>query len=151
MESLFSPQTNDNTRQCVSARLGRDTTGSKCPSIPCSYSKSSIQALVRRVNQSSRSSEEGRFVQILLAFPLSSRYTSILNSISKSESTYSTIRCRASNTLIIRYEHSAGTEFGPLLETVVLLLQVADSQHYMSWCSYLFSLVFMSYFPIQSV
>ena len=42
-----------------------------------------------------------------------------------------TIRCRASNTLIIRYEHNAGTEFGPLLETVVLLLQIADSQRYM--------------------
>ena len=40
-------------------------------------------------------------------------------------------RCRASNTLIIRYEHNAGTEFGPLLETVVLLLQIADSQRYM--------------------
>lgn len=43
----------------------------------------------------------------------------------------STFRCRASNTLIIRYEHNAGTEFGPLLETVVLLLQIADSQRYM--------------------
>ena len=40
-------------------------------------------------------------------------------------------RCRASNTLIIRYEHNAGTEFEPLLETVVLLLQIADSQRYM--------------------
>ena len=37
----------------------------------------------------------------------------------------------ASNTLIIRYEHNAGTEFGPLLETVVLLLQIADSQYNM--------------------
>lgn len=43
----------------------------------------------------------------------------------------STCRYRASNTLIIRYEHNAGTEFGPLLETVVLLLQIADSQRYM--------------------
>lgn len=43
----------------------------------------------------------------------------------------STCRRRASNTLIIRYEHNAGTEFGPLLETVVLLLQIADSQRYM--------------------
>ena len=60
-------------------------------------------------------------------------------------------RCRASNTLIIRYEYNEGTEFGPLLETVVLLLQIADSQRYMPWYSYLFSLVFMSYFPIQSV
>ena len=58
-------------------------------------------------------------------------------------------RCRASNILIIRYEHNAGTEFEPLLETVVFLLQIADSQRYMPWCSYLFSLVFMSYFPIQ--
>lgn len=40
-------------------------------------------------------------------------------------------RCRASNTLIIRYEHNTGTEFEPLLETVVLLLQIADSQRYM--------------------
>lgn len=28
-------------------------------------------------------------------------------------------RCRASNTLIIRYEHNAGTEFEPLFKTVV--------------------------------
>ena len=63
----------------------------------------------------------------------------------------STCRCRASNTFIIRYEHYAGTEFEPLLETVVFLLQIADSQRYMPWCSYLFSLVFMSYFPIQSM
>ena len=40
-------------------------------------------------------------------------------------------RCRASNTLIIRYENNAGTEFEPLLETVVLLLQIADSQRNM--------------------
>ena len=40
-------------------------------------------------------------------------------------------RCRASNTLIIRYEHNAGTEFEPLLETVVLLLQITDSQRNM--------------------
>lgn len=40
----------------------------------------------------------------------------------------STFRCRASNTLIIRYKHNTGTEFEPLLETVVLLLQIADSQ-----------------------
>ena len=39
-------------------------------------------------------------------------------------------RCRASNTLIIRYEHNAGTEFEPLSETVVLLLQITDSQRY---------------------
>lgn len=42
----------------------------------------------------------------------------------------STFRCRASNTLIIRYEHNAGTEFEPLSETVVLLLQITDSQRY---------------------
>ena len=40
-------------------------------------------------------------------------------------------RYRASNTLIIRYEHNIGTGFEPLLETVVLLLQIADSQRYM--------------------
>ena len=40
-------------------------------------------------------------------------------------------RCRASNTLIIRYKHNTGTEFEPLLETVVLLLQIADSQRNM--------------------
>ena len=40
-------------------------------------------------------------------------------------------RCIASNTLIIRYEHNARTEFGPLLETVVLILQITDSQGYM--------------------
>lgn len=40
-------------------------------------------------------------------------------------------RCRASNTLIIKYKHNAGTGFEPLLETVVLLLQIADSQRYM--------------------
>ena len=40
-------------------------------------------------------------------------------------------RCRASNTLIIRYEHNAGTEFEPLFKTVVLLLQIADSQRNM--------------------
>ena len=40
-------------------------------------------------------------------------------------------RCRASNTLIIRYENNAGTEFEPLLETVVLLLQITDYQRYM--------------------
>ena len=40
----------------------------------------------------------------------------------------STFRCIASNTLIIRYEHNAGTEFEPLLETEVLLLQIADYQ-----------------------
>ena len=40
-------------------------------------------------------------------------------------------RCRASNTLIIRYEHNAGTKFEPLLETVVLILQITDSQGYM--------------------
>lgn len=28
-------------------------------------------------------------------------------------------RCRASNTLIIRYEHNSGTEFEPLFKTVV--------------------------------
>ena len=43
----------------------------------------------------------------------------------------STCRCRASNTLIIRYEHNAGTEFEPLLETVVSLLQITDYQRYM--------------------
>ena len=37
-------------------------------------------------------------------------------------------RCIASNTLIIRYEYNAGTEFEPLLETVVLLLQITDYQ-----------------------
>ena len=42
-----------------------------------------------------------------------------------------TFRCRASNTLIVRYKHNAGTEFEPLLETVVLLLQITDSQRYM--------------------
>ena len=31
----------------------------------------------------------------------------------------STCRCRASNTLIIRYEHNSGTEFEPLFKTVV--------------------------------
>ena len=40
-------------------------------------------------------------------------------------------RYRASNTLIIRCEHNAGTEFEPLLETVVWLLQIADSQYNM--------------------
>ena len=45
--------------------------------------------------------------------------------------TTSTFRCRASNTLIIRYEHNAGTEFEPLLETEVLLLQIADYQYNM--------------------
>ena len=40
-------------------------------------------------------------------------------------------RCRASNTLIIRYEYNVGTEFEPLLETAVLLLQIADSQYNM--------------------
>ena len=59
------------------------------------------------------------------------------------------LRCRASNTLIIRYERNAGTEFEPLLETLVLLLQIADSQRNMTYCSYLFSLVFTSYFPMQ--
>ena len=43
----------------------------------------------------------------------------------------STFRRRASNTLIIRYEHNIGTGFEPLLETVVLLLQIADSQRNM--------------------
>ena len=33
-------------------------------------------------------------------------------------------RCRAFNTLIIRYEQNEGTEFEPLLETVVLILQI---------------------------
>lgn len=61
------------------------------------------------------------------------------------------LRYRASNTLITRYEHNAGTEFEPLLETVVLILQIADSQRNMLCCSCLFSLVFTSYFPIQSV
>ena len=37
-------------------------------------------------------------------------------------------RCRASNTLIIRYEHNARTEFEPSFETVVLLLQITESQ-----------------------
>ena len=37
-------------------------------------------------------------------------------------------RCRASNTLIIRYENNAGTEFEPLLGTEVLLLQITESQ-----------------------
>lgn len=60
-------------------------------------------------------------------------------------------RCRASNTLIIRHERNTGTEFGPLLETVVLLLQIADSQCDIPWFPYLFSLVFTSYFPMQSV
>lgn len=60
-------------------------------------------------------------------------------------------RCRASNTLIIRYENNAGTEFEPLLKTVVLLLQIADFQCDIPWFPYLFSLVFMSYFPMQSV
>lgn len=40
-------------------------------------------------------------------------------------------RCRASNILIIRYEHNARTGFEPLLETVVLLLQITDSQRNM--------------------
>ena len=40
-------------------------------------------------------------------------------------------RCRASNTLIIRYEQNEGTEFEPLLETVVLILQIADYQYNM--------------------
>ena len=40
-------------------------------------------------------------------------------------------RRRASNTLIIRYEHNIGTEFEPLLETVFLFLQIADFQCYM--------------------
>ena len=40
-------------------------------------------------------------------------------------------RCRASNTLIIRYKHNTGTEFEPLLETEVLLLQIADYQYNM--------------------
>ncbi len=40
-------------------------------------------------------------------------------------------RCRASNTLIIRCKHNTGTEFEPLLETVLLLLQIADSQRNM--------------------
>lgn len=31
----------------------------------------------------------------------------------------STSRCKASNTLIIRYKHNAGTEFEPLFKTVV--------------------------------
>ncbi len=44
---------------------------------------------------------------------------------------YATFRCRVSNTLIIRYEHNAGTGLEPLLETVVLLLQITDSQRYM--------------------
>ena len=61
-------------------------------------------------------------------------------------------RSLASNTLIIRYEHNAGTEFEPLLETEVLLLQIADYQYNKPYYSYLFSLVFTSYFfPIQSV
>lgn len=34
----------------------------------------------------------------------------------------SIFRCIASNTLIIRYERNVGTDFEPLLETVVLLL-----------------------------
>ena len=60
-------------------------------------------------------------------------------------------RCRASNTLIIRYENNAGTEFEPLLETVVLLLQIADFQCDIPWFPDLLSLVFTSYFPMQSV
>ena len=40
-------------------------------------------------------------------------------------------RCRASNTLIIKYKHNAGAGFEPLLETVALLLQIADPQRYM--------------------
>lgn len=60
-------------------------------------------------------------------------------------------RCRASNTLIISYEHNAGTGFEPLLETVVSLLQITDFQCDIPWFPYLFSLVFTSYFPIQSV
>ena len=40
-------------------------------------------------------------------------------------------RCRASNILIIRYKHNARTGFEPLLETVVLLLQITDSQRNM--------------------
>lgn len=40
----------------------------------------------------------------------------------------STCRCRASNTLIIRHKYNAGTEFEPLLGTVVLLLQITESQ-----------------------
>ena len=40
-------------------------------------------------------------------------------------------RYRASNTLIIRYEQNAGTVFEPLLETVVLLLQITDSKRNM--------------------
>ncbi len=48
-----------------------------------------------------------------------------LNLLAHAESTF---RCRASNTLVIRCKHNTGTEFEPLLETVVLLLQIADSQ-----------------------
>ena len=59
-------------------------------------------------------------------------------------------RCRASNTLIIRYEQNAGTVFEPLLETMVLLLQITDFQCDVPWFPYLFSLVFTSYFPMQS-
>ena len=35
-----------------------------------------------------------------------------------------TSQYRAFNTLIIRYEQNEGTEFEPLLETVVLILQI---------------------------
>lgn len=38
------------------------------------------------------------------------------------------LRCIASNTLIIRYEHNTEIEFEPFLETVVLLLQITDSK-----------------------
>ena len=41
---------------------------------------------------------------------------------------WSIYRCRASNTLIIRHKYNAGTEFEPLLGTVVLLLQITESQ-----------------------
>ena len=60
-------------------------------------------------------------------------------------------RYRASNTLIIRYEQNAGTVFEPLLETVVLFLQITDFQCDIPWFPYLFSLVFTSYFPMQSI
>ena len=58
-------------------------------------------------------------------------------------------RCRASNTLIIRYENNTGTEFEPLLETVFLLLQITDYQCDIPRFPYLISLVFTSYFPMQ--
>ena len=54
---------------------------------------------------------------------LQKRYASIVRR--------SIYRCRASNILITRCKRNAGTEFEQLLETVFLLLQIADSQRNM--------------------